>query len=93
MIDRNSLFFKQAHLLLRVLPLINEEESFALKGGTAINFFIRNFPRLSVDIDLVYIPIESRNDTLRNIGNKLLKISERVKRAIAGTSFDTITVR
>jgi predicted nucleotidyltransferase component of viral defense system len=37
-----------------------EDEAFALKGGTAINFFLRDMPRLSVDIDLTYLPIEPR---------------------------------
>ena len=50
----NSPFFKQADLLVQVIPFVNTEACFALKGGTAINFFVRNFPRLSVDIDLVY---------------------------------------
>jgi hypothetical protein len=50
----NSLYFKQAELLLRIIPLIDREAVFALKGGTAINFFARDIPRISVDIDLVY---------------------------------------
>jgi len=54
---KNAVFFKQAELLLRILPLIHKEEAFALKGGTAINFFIRELPRLSVDIDLAYLGI------------------------------------
>ena len=49
---KDTVFFRQAELLLRVLPSVNEEEVFALKGGTAINFFLRDLPRLSVDIDL-----------------------------------------
>ncbi len=39
--DQDSVFFRQAELLLRTLPLLNEEDDFALKGGTAINFFMR----------------------------------------------------
>lgn len=46
--------------MIRSLPHVAAEECFALKGGTAINFFWRDFPRLSVDIDLTYLPIESR---------------------------------
>lgn len=42
----------QVRLLVQVLPFVAEEECFALKGGTAINLFYRNLPRLSVDIDL-----------------------------------------
>lgn len=44
----------QAALLVRVLPFVAAEQSFALKGGTAINLFIRDMPRLSVDLDLTY---------------------------------------
>ena len=50
----------QVALLVRMLPEIAEEESFALKGGTAINLFIRDLPRLSVDIDLTYLPVAER---------------------------------
>ncbi len=91
MIDRDSLYFKQTLLLLRVIPLINEDQSFALKGGTAINLFLRDLPRLSVDIDLVYIPVESRESTLKNISNNLLRIAERLQRSLAGTEIHTRT--
>jgi hypothetical protein len=40
MID--TVYFRQAELLLRVLPLVDREAVFALKGGTAINFFVRD---------------------------------------------------
>ena len=46
----------QVRLILSVLPDIAREEVFALKGGTAINLFYRDMPRLSVDIDLTYLP-------------------------------------
>ncbi|EKN4700224.1 nucleotidyl transferase AbiEii/AbiGii toxin family protein, partial [Yersinia ruckeri] len=42
-------------------PVVALERCFALKGGTAINLFVRDFPHLSVDIDLAYIPLESRD--------------------------------
>ena len=48
---------KQVALLLSVLPEVAKESCFALHGGTAINLFVRDMPRLSVDIDLTYIPI------------------------------------
>lgn len=50
--DRGSPFYRQVALLVHTLPAVALENCFALKGGTAINLFIRNFPRLSVDIDL-----------------------------------------
>lgn len=55
----------RVRLLLQVLPFISNVDAFALKGGTAINFFIRDFPRLSVDIDLTYLPIKGRDESLR----------------------------
>ena len=51
--DRNSPYHLQVALLLRILPFIAQEKCFALKGGTAVNLFVRDFPRLSVDVDLV----------------------------------------
>jgi len=56
--------------MLRILPLVMREEIFALKGGTAINFFWRDLPRLSVDIDLVYVPIQDRILSLSRLSNK-----------------------
>lgn len=69
----------QMGLLLRVLPHVFRENVFALKGGTAINLFFRGLPRLSVDVDLAYLPIESREDTLQNIGQSLDRIAQRLK--------------
>ncbi len=67
---------RQASLLVRVLPFVAMEECFALKGGTAINLFIRDMPRLSVDIDLTYVPVESRPDSLAAIDAAMKKIAE-----------------
>ena len=53
-----EIYRMQVALLIRVLPLVAEEKCFALKGGTAITLFVRDMPRLSVDIDLTYLPIE-----------------------------------
>ena len=44
-------FYQQASLLLEVMPIVAKERCFALKGGTAINFFLQEMPRLSIDID------------------------------------------
>ena len=51
----NEVYRSQVDLLLRVMPHVAKESNFALKGGTAINLFVRNMPRLSVDIDLSVI--------------------------------------
>jgi len=82
---KNTVFFKQAELLLRVLPSIYKQDVFALKGGTAINFFVQDLPRLSVDIDLTYLPVNDRDFALNEIRNILLLISEEIKRSIPGT--------
>ena len=81
---KNTHFFPQADLLVQVLPFVHAEACFALKGGTAINFFVRDFPRLSVDIDLVYLPVEDRVATLRGIDAALLRIAAAVSRAMPG---------
>lgn len=69
-------YIEQVRLLLRALPAIAEEKVFALKGGTAINLFYRNMPRLSVDIDLVYLPLDDRETSLRNIDDVLNRIAQ-----------------
>jgi predicted nucleotidyltransferase component of viral defense system len=81
---KDAVFFRQAELLLRVLPFVNEEKVFALKGGTAINFFLRDLPRLSVDIDLTYLPVNDRKTALTDIEKALLRISKEVEKRIAG---------
>lgn len=70
-------FLAQARLAVRVLRIVAEEPTFALKGGTAINLFYRNHPRLSVDLDLAYLPVEPRDPSLRAIAAAL----ERIARA------------
>lgn len=79
--DRNSIYYKQVQLLMRVLPFIAKQECFALKGGTAINLFVREFPRLSVDIDLVYLPMKGRDEALQDISEALDAISADLKAA------------
>ncbi len=50
----NQIYLDSARLLTRVAPLVLVDDTFALKGGTAINLFVRDMPRLSVDLDLVF---------------------------------------
>lgn len=63
----NGQYREQFKLLVKCLPAVSEENCFALKGGTAINLFYRNLPRLSVDIDLAYIENSLRNEATENI--------------------------
>src|SRR5258707_371443 len=77
-----DIYRQQVALLIRILPLIAEETCFALKGGTAINLFVRDMPRLSVDIDLTYVPVAPRADSLAAIDAAMKRIVSRVKKAI-----------
>jgi hypothetical protein len=77
---------RQVALLIRVMPFVAEEPMFGLKGGTAINLFVRNMPRLSVDIDLTYLPVEDRETSLANIGGGMRRIAERIANGIPGSS-------
>lgn len=73
---------KQVDLLLHVLPYVAKEKIFALKGGTAINLFIREMPRLSVDIDLTYLPLDSRTVALQNIQDGLNRIKAEIEKNV-----------
>lgn len=77
---KNTLYFRRANLLLELMPHIRREEEFGLKGGTAINFFYRNLPRLSVDVDLTYLPILDRTESLQNISSALLRIEQHISK-------------
>lgn len=84
---KDSPYFRQAELMLRVIPHVAAESCFALKGGTAINLFVRDMPRLSVDIDLAYLPVEeSRETALNHVSEALGRIATRIKKAIPGSS-------
>lgn len=74
----NETYRGQVSLLLSVLPEIAKEKCFALHGGTAINLFVREMPRLSVDIDLTYLPIEGRQNSLENIADALERIKGQI---------------
>jgi predicted nucleotidyltransferase component of viral defense system len=83
--NKDTIYFKQVQLLLRTIPLIATEACFALKGGTAINLFVRDIPRLSVDIDLVYLPMDERITALGKIRAALSRISALITQRIPGT--------
>lgn len=77
---------QQVALLIRVIPFVAKEEIFALKGGTAINLFVRDMPRLSVDIDLTYLPVEDRAASLAAIDAAMLRIKERIEKGLPGAT-------
>ena len=80
----------QVDLLLQTIPIIAQEEILALNGGTSINLFIRDMPRLSVDIDLTYLPIDDRETALRNISDGLASIKQNLIKSIKGITVKTV---
>lgn len=75
----------QVALVIRALPSVAAEECFAMKGGTAINLFIRDLPRLSVDIDLTYLPVQERAASLAAIDAAMMRIAARITEVVRGT--------
>lgn len=80
----SDLYRRQVALLVRTLPVVAAETCFALKGGTAINLFVRDMPRLSVDIDLTYLPIADRPSSLREIDAAMRRIATSIESGIPG---------
>lgn len=80
----NPQFKKQVALLLRVLTHVAKEKNLALHGGSAINLFFHEMPRLSVDIDLTYLNINSREDDLNQINSALSRLKVQLQHTISG---------
>jgi predicted nucleotidyltransferase component of viral defense system len=88
-----ELYRRQAALLVSVVPFVAVEKSFALKGGTAINLFVRDLPRISVDLDLTYLPIADRDTSLTAIDAAMRRISAGIAGGIRGSRVDEIPPR
>lgn len=77
----------QVDLLLTIVPLVAKEKIFAPKGGTAINLFVLEMPRLSIDIDLTYTSVSDNRETaLTNISAALDRIEADIKKTVKGIS-------
>jgi predicted nucleotidyltransferase component of viral defense system len=74
----------QVALLIETIPSVADEPQFALKGGTAINLFFRDMPRLSVDIDLTYLPVAPRPESLAAINAAMKRIAASLRRGLRG---------
>ena len=79
-----ELYRRQAALLIKAVPLVAAETCFALKGGSAINLFVRDMPRLSVDLDLTYLPVADRAASLTEIDAAMRRIARTIGRGIPG---------
>src|SRR5690606_2169933 len=72
-------YVEVVRLLLDVVPDVFRARSFAMKGGTALNLFVQDMPRLSVDIDVAYVAHETgRAAALTEIGSELNVLARRV---------------
>lgn len=77
----NQVYLDTARLLTQVAPLVFADGIFALKGGTAINLFVRDMPRLSVDLDLVFGDHNlGREEALGRINEAIKSAGERLKK-------------
>lgn len=80
----SRVYAQKVELLLRLMPIVMAEGVFAVHGGTAINLFLKDLPRYSIDIDLTYIPLTDRKQSLDDINLHLSSICEKAKKAFKG---------
>ena len=79
MTNWDSRYSARVKLLVEILPTLADEKRFALKGGTAINLFEHDLPRLSVDIDLTWLPVGAFAKDVQDISAALEVIGERLR--------------
>jgi predicted nucleotidyltransferase component of viral defense system len=80
----------QVALLVEVMPFVAVEKDFALKGGTAINLFLRDMPRLSVDIDLTYLPVADRAQSLAAIDAAMKRLGGAIRGGLHGARVNEV---
>ena len=80
----NELYKRQVALLIRIMPSVYKIQDFAVHGGTAINLFHKDMPRYSVDIDITYIPIQEREESLKAINAHLVELKQMIEKTIPG---------
>lgn len=66
----------RVRLLVEILPVLAQELRFALKGGTAITLFEHDLPRLSVDIDLAWLPVHEYAEDAKLIAEALGRLAD-----------------
>lgn len=84
----NPTYVQTVNLLLDIAPTVFQTPRFAMKGGTALNLFVQDLPRLSVDIDVVFINhLADRDTALEEIAQEI----QRIEAAIAEMGYETRT--
>lgn len=84
-------YIETARLMLLVAPQVFRAPDFAMKGGTALNIFLHDMPRLSVDIDVAFTNhTASRGEALQTIRRELQALCERLETlGVKGTPVGT----
>jgi predicted nucleotidyltransferase component of viral defense system len=80
----NERYKKQVALLIRIMPSVYRISDFAVHGGTAINLFYNDLPRYSVDIDITYIPVRAREESIANINAHLVELKQAIEKSVPG---------
>ena len=76
----NDAYTATVRQLLDIAPVVFESPHFAIKGGTALNLFLHDQPRLSVDIDVVFTEHTlDRATALQAISSELRMISQKLE--------------
>ena len=84
-----SIYKNQIALLIDILREVAKEDNLALHGGTAINLFHLDMPRLSVDIDLTFIPFsDNRSEDLSKIRQSLEAVKNGLKTTFPHIRFE-----
>jgi len=84
----NPTYVQTVNLLLDIAPTVFQTPRFAMKGGTALNLFVQDLPRLSVDIDVVFINhLADRDTALEEIAQEI----QRIEAATAEMGYETRT--
>ena len=73
-------YIDTVRLLLAIAPTVFASGRFAMKGGTALNLFVQDMPRLSIDIDVVYVDHgPDREAALKTISAELVTMKAALK--------------
>jgi predicted nucleotidyltransferase component of viral defense system len=87
----NEKYLNTVRLMLAIAPDVFHTERFAMKGGTALNVFVQDMPRLSVDIDVVMTDHRpARAEALAIISDELARTSDAIVRQGLKVSFSKI---
>jgi hypothetical protein len=74
----NQIYLDTVRLLTQVAPIVFADGVFALKGGTAINLFVRDMPSLSLDLDTVFPDYESERGVASMRNTEKTRLAHRV---------------